>query len=216
MRKHIKIITLVCLAVVFFGCEKAYYGTMEALGIEKREILVDRVEEAKDSQQQAKEQFQSALEEFSAVVKFDGGQLEEKYNKLKNEYEDSEKAAKNVSDRISDVERVSKALFAEWENELTEYTNDNLRKQSAEKLEQTQRRYNKLISVMKRAEDKIEPVLSAFKDQVLFLKHNLNAQAISSLQQEFGNIETDINILIAEMQESIDQAQKFIDQMQSE
>jgi hypothetical protein len=49
------------------GCQSAYYKTMETFGYHKREILVDRVEDARDSQEEAKEQFQSALEKFSAV-----------------------------------------------------------------------------------------------------------------------------------------------------
>jgi hypothetical protein len=32
---------------------------------------------------------------------------------------------------------------------------------------------------MLKAEQKIQPVLGAFRDQVLFLKHNLNANAIA-------------------------------------
>ena len=40
------------------GCQKAYYGTMEKFGVHKRDIMVDRVEEARDSQQEAKEQVQ--------------------------------------------------------------------------------------------------------------------------------------------------------------
>jgi hypothetical protein len=61
------------------GCQSTYYKTMETFGYHKREILVDRVEDARDSQEEAKEQFQSALEKFSAVVDFRGGELEDKY-----------------------------------------------------------------------------------------------------------------------------------------
>ena len=35
---------------------------------------------------------------------------------------------------------------------------------------------------MRLAESRIEPVLKSFRDQVLFLKHNLNAKAIASLR----------------------------------
>ena len=41
------------------------------------------------------------------------------------------------------------------------------------KLAETKRQYSQLISAMKRAERKMNPVLTAFNDQVLFLKHNL-------------------------------------------
>ncbi len=58
------------------SCSQAYYGALEKVGIHKRDIMVDRVQEAKQSQQDAKEQFQSALEEFSSVANFQSGNLE--------------------------------------------------------------------------------------------------------------------------------------------
>jgi hypothetical protein len=63
---------------------------------------------------------------------------------------------------------------------------------------------------MKRAEAKVDPVLSAFRDQVLFLKHNLNAQAIASLHKELASVEVDVTSLINEMEVSIAEADRFI------
>ena len=208
-------LTLLTLAVVLIsgGCQKAYYGTMEMFGKHKRDILVDNVADARDAQNQAKEQFASALEEFMSVVDSPESQLEEKYKTLNAAYEKSEDKADAVKEHIKDVKRVAEALFDEWEDELNEYTSDSLRKKSEDKLKQTQKRYIKLISAMERAESKIAPVLSAFHDQVLFLKHNLNAQAIASLQDELITVENEIGILILEMEKSIDEANAFIQEM---
>lgn len=208
-------LTLLTLAVilVFGGCQKVYYGTMEMFGKHKRDILVENVAEARDAQNQAKEQFASALEEFTSVVATQGGQLEEKYNTLSAAYEKSKDKAEAVTDHIKDVKRVAKALFKEWEGELDQYASDTLRRASEDKLKQTQERYETLISAMERAESKIAPVLSAFHDQVLFLKHNLNAQAIASLQNELTNVENEIGFLIQEMEKSIDEADAFIRDM---
>ena len=203
----------IALLTVLCGCQSAYYATMEAMGHPKREILVDRVEDARDSQTEAKEQFVSALEKFGEVVQYTGGQLEEKYKQLNSEYEKSEKKAKAVSKRIVDVENVAEALFAEWQEELNQYSSDQLRQASQKKLQQTILKYNKLMSAMKKARDKISPVLSAFKDQVLYLKHNLNAQAIASLQDELDSVETDIAALVKEMEASIAEADAFINSM---
>jgi hypothetical protein len=48
-------------------------------------------------------------------------------------------------------------------------TKTRLREDSRKKLEQTRRDYARLIKAMKRAEKKIQPVLVAFRDQVLYL-----------------------------------------------
>jgi len=218
MRKDIKNRVCLCavltvIAIGLGGCSSAYYKTMEAFGYHKRDLLVERVEEARDAQEDAKEQFQSALEKFSAVVDFKGGELEERYKELKSEFERSESKANAVRKRIKDVENVSEALFKEWESELEQYTNERLRSSSEKKLNQTRQSYSQLISAMKRAESKIEPVLSAFRDQVLFLKHNLNAQAVASLREEMISVEADITSLIKEMEASIAEANEFIGAM---
>jgi hypothetical protein len=82
------------------------------------------------------------------------------------------------------------------------------------KLRDTKKKYTQLIGAMKRAERKTDPVLAAFQDQVLYLKHNLNAQAIASLQSELASIETDVAKLIKEMEASIKEADLFISSME--
>ena len=196
------------------GCESAYYKTMETMGYHKRDILVDRVQDARDAQEEAKEQFESALEKFSSVLGFKGGDLEEKYKQLKAEYEESDARASAVRQRIAAVEDVAEDLFVEWEEELNQYTSSSLKRSSARKLRDTKKKYAQLIGAMKRAEGKIDPVLAAFQDQVLYLKHNLNAQAIASLQSELASIETDVAGLIKEMEASIKEADAFINSME--
>jgi hypothetical protein len=208
---------VIAIAVIFllWGCESTYYKTMETMGYHKRDIMVDRVENARDAQEEAKAQFESALEKFSSVLGFQGGNLQEKYDQLKDEYEESAAKADAVRNRIAAVEDVAEDLFAEWQEELNQYTSSSLRRSSARKLRETKNKYAQLIGAMKRAERKIDPVLSAFHDQVLYLKHNLNAQAIASLQSELATIETDVARLIREMEASIKEADSFIRSMET-
>jgi len=192
------------------ACSQAYYGALEKVGIYKRDIMVDRVQEAKQSQQDAKEQFQSALEEFSSVANFQGGDLEDTYKKLNKELQKSEARADEVTARIDSVEDVSIALFKEWEQELDQYESVKLRTQSEQQLKDTKVRYEQLMAAMRLAESRIEPVLKPFRDQVLFLKHNLNAKAIASLRGEFIQVESDTDKLIKELEASIAEADRFI------
>ena len=195
------------------ACQTIYYGTMEKFGIEKRDILVKRVDKAREAQQDAKEQFSSALDKFIAVTNYAGGDLEAQYRTLKDEYEESVSRADDVKDRIDSVKDVAKNLFSEWQDELGKYTDQNLRRASEKELKSTKASYNKLITAMDRAEQKIHPVLNAFQDRVLFLKHNLNANAIASLRNQKRSIETDISTLIRDMNKSIAEADSFIDAM---
>lgn len=214
MKRYTSVI-FVFAALAMAGCSNMYYGALEQVGIHKRELLVDRVESAQESQEEAKEQFEDALEAFRATVKVDGGELEQRYDKLKGQYEDCEARAEAVRDRIAAVEDVAESLFREWESELAEYTRDDLRRASETQLRETRREYNRLIAAMTRAESKMDPVLSAFGDQVLFLKHNLNARAIASLKNEVTTVERDVAALIDEMNTAIQEAETFISQMKN-
>ena len=213
-RQAIRFAVLLLMVLVFGACSSAYYKTMEGLGIEKRDILVDRVEDARDAQGDASEQFASALDQFRATVNFDGGDLEDVYDRLNAEYEKSAAEAEEVSERINSVQSVAEDLFGEWEEELDQYSRADLRRNSASLLNDTRKRYRQLMSSMRRAEQSMEPVLVAFKDQVLVLKHNLNARAIGALRNELASIERDTANLISQMQKAIAEANSFIDSME--
>lgn len=205
------------VALVFgaAGCSSTYYNTLEKFGYAKRDVLVDRVEKAQESQTEAKEQFASALEKFLAVTKTDGGDLQRKYESMNAEFKRSETRAKDVHARIDAVEDVAEALFREWEQELKQYSSASLRSQSQRQLDATRRSYDNVLKLMRRAAERMDPVLATFRDQVLFLKHNLNARAIASLDSTNRELEADITRLIADMEASIRESEAFIQSLQS-
>ena len=207
------------LTLVLFGslaaCQSAYYGTMERLGVPKREIMVSRISEAQEAQEEGQEQFKDALEQFRSVINFDGGELQAVYDRLDAEFQDSEAAAERIRNRIRAVEDVADALFDEWEDELDLYSNDSLRRDSERQLQDTRQRYQRLLSAMERAEDTIDPVLDNLRDNVLYLKHNLNARAIASIRGELDTINADVDRLIEAMEAAIAESDRFISEMQA-
>jgi DNA-binding ferritin-like protein len=214
MKKLLLPLIVLALSGAMAACQSAYYGISENLGYAKREILVDRVEDSRDAQQEAQEQFQSALEQLSELVNFDGGDLEDMHSAMESEYEDAVDSAEDVRDRINAVDHVANAMFDEWEDEIGQYTNTRLKADSQAKFKSTQRRYDEMIKTMRKSEAKMEPVLAALKDNVMYLKHNLNARAVASVKVEFGAIEDDIESLLAEMRRSIASSDEFIASMQ--
>ncbi|HEX5792155.1 MAG TPA: DUF2959 domain-containing protein [Rheinheimera sp.] len=204
------LLVLLPLLLSVTACQSAYYSAMEKVGVHKRDILVDRVEEAQQSQQDAQQQFKSALEQFSSLINFDGGDLQRVYEATDSEYQACSAAANDVSQRINSIEAVAEALFDEWQDELEQYTNTKLQQDSARKLAETKRQYNSLLKTMRRAEQSMQPVLASLRDNALYLKHNLNAKAIGALQGEFNSVQKDINRLIAEMNNAIAQSEQFV------
>jgi hypothetical protein len=211
-------IRLLVLPAIILGlsCSSMYYGTMEKLGVHKRDIMVDRVKAARDTQNEAKQQFLTAMEQFKSVVNFQGGDLEKEYNKLNATLKKSESKAADVRNRIRAVEDVSDALFSEWRSEIKQYSSDTLRKSSQRKYDMTKKKYTELIEAMKRAEGKLEPALAPLRDQVLFMKHNLNARAIAGLSDELVSVQTNVDKLVRDMERAIAQADAFIASLQAE
>ncbi|WP_417552174.1 DUF2959 domain-containing protein [Marinomonas fungiae] len=198
------------LLISLAGCQTAYYGAMEKIGLDKRDILVDRVENVRDSQKDSQEEFQDAYQRLVMLTDFEGGDLEDVYDDLNDDYESSKSAAERVSKRIDDVEQVAEDLFDEWEEELDQYSNAKMRRVSEAKLNDTKRQFNQMLRSMHQAEAKMAPVLATLNDNVLYLKHNLNAAAVSAIKGEFANLKTDISGLIKDMSKAIDESNAFI------
>src|SRR4051812_26649000 len=158
-----------CVLLSLLGCSNTYYGVWQKFGYEKRDILVGRVEKARDAQKDAKEEFKTTFQKFQELTHFEGGDLEAKYKKLSSAYDDCKKRADDVKAKVDSVDKVANDMFSEWGTELKSYENQDLRRQSEQKLRDTKERYKQLIAAMRGSEQKMEPVLRAFNDQVLFL-----------------------------------------------
>jgi hypothetical protein len=204
------------LAVVFLlsGCSnRVYYAGMEKAGIHKRDIMVSRVEGVKDAQEDAQEEFKSALEKFGSLVHIEDSDLKAAYERFSDEYEDTNSAADALKSRIDKLEDVSLALFNEWEDELNQYKNEKLKAQSKAKLKATLEKYKSMMIAMRVSQKSMDPILATFYDNVLMLKHSLNAQAIGGLKSEFSSLKRNISLLIDKMNKSIKASDEFIKNM---
>lgn len=223
MRIHSRPAALLLLTALLTGScnlgeriRDAGFDSLERIGVERRELLVRRVDKARDAQVDAKEEFADALEELQALVGYDGGDLEKAYRKTADAYENADQAATEVRERITKVERVAESLFREWEEEIAEYRDATYARQSRARLAETRRRTEAVVKSMKHASSHMDPVLATLRDQMLFLKHNLNARALGSLDATAAKLDTDIAGLVAAMGVSIAEAEEFIATMKAE
>lgn len=189
----------------------AYYQSRESLlGHHKRDIVVVQVDQACESLKESRDQFVDALDKFKTIARVGEGSLDQRYQQLKKRYDACRAKADQVSQRIKAIEEVSEALFAEWEAELGLYSNRALKVRSQQQLKKSRQQYGRLLKTLQMAEARMQPVLSAFQDQVLFMKHNLNANAIAALRHEFVEIGVDISRLIDAMEKTISEASLFV------
>ena len=216
--KFLGFVLIFLLSTSFFSCQSSInkvvketkYSAYEFFGIEKRDLFKKKIKNTKEDQQQAGESFKNALEKLKAIYAFDGGNLEKQYRNLDSSYQNSEAKVTAVHASVIQLETVAQDLFNEWTKELQQIKTDDLRSRSRTSLTETQKKYSVFHASLKRSEAKLDPVLGKLKDHVLFLKHNLNAQAIGGLKAESGKIQSDIEDLMKEMNSSITQSEALI------
>jgi chromosome segregation ATPase len=215
MRKLITIMFIIslttsCAKRIHKAVNDAKYSAYETVGLEKRDLFKREVSNVKEDQEDTGEAFKDALTRLKEIYNVDGGDLEKQYSKLKDSLDDAKAESTDLSARIRKVDEVANDLFVEWKEEINEIKTSDLRSKSSKKLSETKNRYHKLEQQLNRSEKKIGPVLAKLNDQVLYLKHNLNAKAIGGLKEEQGKIQADIKSLIKEVDESTRQADVFI------
>ncbi|MGD8242140.1 MAG: DUF2959 family protein [Desulfobacterales bacterium] len=203
------VLPLVVMAALT-GCRSTYYAMWESVGKEKRHLLKDEVSAAREDQAQASQEFKDALTRVKELTGFQGGDLEDGYRRLKADFEDCRHRADVIDDRIRNVEQIAADLFGEWENEIGQITNPNFRSKSRQSLARTRDRYKRLHQSMVKVRNRMDPVLTRLNDYVLYLKHNLNAQAVGALGAEMASIQTDVNVLIRDIERSIREADDFL------
>jgi len=210
MRSRSRLLAVLLCSLGLVSCQSVYYKTMKSLGKEKRDILVKRVIESKKDQQETKEKLQTTLESFQQLTGFQGGDLEKAYKKLNSQYEDAQGQANKLHDRIHSIDQVSNDMFKEWQSEINQMSNAKLKAQSAAMLRDAKQRQSSYMTAMRKTESQLTSVLKSFQDQVLFLKHNLNARAIGSLKGTSAQINTDVTALTKSIDNSMQEADKLI------
>ena len=217
MTAALRKLALVCLALsAISGCNRIYYSSMQRFGKEKRDILVKRIREGQKDQAATQEQLKTTLETFQELTGFEGGNLEKIYKKLNSELEDCQHRANQLSSRIKSIDNVANDLFKEWQKEIDQMRDRSLKSKSSSMLRVARLQHAEYMRRMHQTEKKIAPVLQAFQDQVLFLKHNLNARAIQSLKTTSADLNLQVAALIKDIESSSKEADKFIGTLSSD
>jgi predicted nuclease with TOPRIM domain len=206
MKKQILLLILCLLA----SCSSLYYRAWEKLGKEKRDLLRDNVIAAREEQKKAGQEFKDALTQLRETYRVPSSKLQKTYDQLKAHYDDLADRYDDLDARISKMHSIATDLFREWRGEADSMQNREFHRRSLEQLAETESRYGQMRAALIRSQDRCKPVLKQFKEYVLFLKHNLNAQAIGGLQAEADDIIEGLSTLIEQMNDSIAETDAFI------
>lgn len=195
------------------SCSTVYYNFWETLGKEKRDLLKSKLNDVNNAQEDVEEQYVDNLERIRKEYNFNEGELEKTYDKITDDYEDTNEKQKELSERINKANNIATDLFEEWKNEAYQLQNKNYKRKSLQKLAITKKKYSRTYTTIKKIEKDLNKILRKFKDQVIFIKHNLNAKVIGNLKSEFNDIKIDIKKQIKNIKRSKNQTELFIKEL---
>lgn len=183
------------------------------VGLERKELLKDRVKDARNEQIEAQKSFQAALNQFKSLYSNQSKDLEKKYRSLQFAYEDSVRNADGVRTSTKKIEPLAQSLFTDWEKDIEKIDTVSLKAQSRESLAESRNNYATMESHFKTSEEKMAPVLQKFNDQVHYLKYNLDAKSLAAAKSDNLVIQNEMERLILDLKKSIAAADEFIRKM---
>jgi hypothetical protein len=208
------ITTMAMSALGLVGCKSSptYVKAMDVVGFEKREMLKERLQEARDSQVEAKQQLQTALYTLRRFESVPAAEVSDFHDDLKGEVDKAKEEIDDLNGDIAAVETVAKEMFTDWEDELASYESAELRQKSAEELRETRRNYSTMIEQLRETQRKLSAVVPALEDQVLYVEHSINAGEKPAESDKLDDVREQISTLIEELEGSIDRTQRFIEE----
>jgi DNA repair exonuclease SbcCD ATPase subunit len=207
------ILTTTAMAAALFGCKSStYYEAAETVGYEKREMLIDRLQEARDSQVGAKQQMQTALYTLRRIGSVPETELEDLHDDLATEVNRAKDQLDDLHDDIAAVESVARSLFDDWEDDLAKFENQEARNRSQEELRDTRKRHETLVAELRSSERKLQRIMPRLEDQARVLEHAEELGRSPSLTDDLDDVREEISTLIEELDDSIDRTQRFIDE----
>ena len=195
------------------SCQAMYFTTMEKFGVEKRDILLERVEDAHDALKVAEVRFDASLTTFREIVKGEESTLTANFERFSDAYDKAESAAADFHERVADVQVVANLMFEEWKRESGEILDNELRRASRENYTKATTRYERTLRGFRRVEARMDPMLTKFRDHVLYLKLNLHPAALGTLRDNEGDIIAAMEELEDLMEKALSDGGELIDSM---
>ncbi|UZP66610.1 DUF2959 domain-containing protein [Desulfovibrio mangrovi] len=209
------LVSLMCILVLgaVTGCQKAYYDALEAVGFEKREMLVDRSEELRDTLHLVKTEFGVAFSRLGTIVQPDALAPDQQYEQAQVLYDSCEDRYDELRKGIEKTEDVANALFEDWIEQTTQHPEGSMRAASQKRLDETREAFRTMMRPVRSASDRVPPVLSALEQHVMHLKLNQSPQASENVIAELDRSQTDLQALLDHAQTAIDATNGFIHSM---
>jgi hypothetical protein len=143
------------------------------------------------------------MDVYNALMADEAKDRKKLYNSLQKEMENTEKRRATIGEVAATMSAEADTLFKQWTDSAAAIENADLRKKSEERLAATKASYAEIGTVGQKASDLYGPFMKDLQDQVTFLGHDLNAEAVASLKPEAAKINEAASKLIQSIDDTI-------------
>ena len=193
-------VPLSLLAVLAFSPVVAAQAPDE--GVKQVQQLVKKAGSTAEAITQAKLQFQKTMDVYNAVLADDAKDRKALYKKLQGEMETTEKRRADVLRADDEMKTDADIVFKSWADSTGAIASPDLKKRSEERLAKTKERCAQIQAAGHRVGEAYLPFMSTLKDQVTYLGHDLNAEAVASLKKDAAKV----NAQAQEVTKRVDEA----------
>jgi hypothetical protein len=123
---------------------------------------------------------------------------------------DSDKQSAKLTTSIGPMKKSAEPFFDQWASDLSMYSSMDMRLHSQNRLTETRERYDAILVALEPAAMAYEVFNETLSDHVLFLTHDFNAGAVSSIEGEVVALTEHTQELDSLFVEARDAAQAYV------
>jgi len=153
-------------------------------GLRRSETLAADIEDYTSSLESFKAELRETLTAYDRVVESPSGDYLTPYVRFRQGIETLTRHQEDFPDRVARIEKSARAFFVVWDGDLQRFSDGSMRERSADRLEETRKRYETLVATHAKVAATTEGLLTAMRDHALFWANDLNADSTRALERD--------------------------------
>lgn len=195
------------------GCQRAYYDAMEAMGTEKREILVDRTEDLRDALYAVRSEYSVAVERLATIVQPDALDAEQRFSQAEVLVDACRERSDTLQSALEQTDDIANTLFEDWIVMTREQADAGMRDASQKRLDDLRTSYRAMMRPARSAADRVLPVLRTFEAHVQHLKLHMDDASAATVRAELDRVQPDVTALMGQLEEAVQGTNSFLHTM---
>ena len=164
------------------------------------ENLQKSADAAKKSIQDSLDHVKKLITDYNGIVDGTVKKPEQAYSKLTNDTKATQKKLQAADKSVTAMNKQADKFFADWEKDLSSFSNDTMKAKSQSRLDSSKQRYGSMGEALTQAGAAFEPLLVNLNDQILFLGRDLSPEAIADLKPEADALNSQADEVFAQVE----------------